>query len=356
MIRNRRRGAAHDGDAAAPPAGAGRAHVAAAAAAPDPGADRPSLVQRAKALLDRLQRTRAARANARFGAKGGGLLTGGIAYATLFSVFAGLTIGYAVFMAVLGKNEHLRQSVITAISDALPGIIKTSAGDTQGLIDPSSLHLSGGLTAAGIVAFVVLVLSAISATAALQTAVRAMFTDEGGGNAAMGKVRQLGGFAAFAVAILLSAILTTAMASVTQWVLGRLDWSGGTTIALRLVGALVAFAVDAGMFVLVVRFLAGQRPPWRDQLWGAGIAAFGIGVVRWLGTSVVAGSAAKHNPALASFAVIVTLLVWVNLIARIVLLASAWTANPPLRVQPPAPPQEQARDVSREGDARAALS
>jgi len=330
--------------------------VAAAAAAPDPGAQRPNLVQRAQALLAWVQRTRPARANARFGYKAGGVLTGGIAYATLFSVFAGLTIGYTVFMAVLGKNEHLRESVITAISDALPGIIKTSAGDTKGLIDPDSLHLSGGLTAAGIVAFVVLVLSAISATAALQTAIRAMFTDDGGGNAVLGKVRQLGGFAAFAFAILLSAILTTAMASVTQWVLGRLDWSGGTTIALRVVGAVVAFVIDAGMFVLVVRLLAGQRPPWRDQLWGAGIAAFGIGVVRWLGTSVVAGSAAKHNPALASFAVIVTLLVWVNLIARIVLLAAAWTADPPLRVPPAAPPEDDERDLPREGDARVALS
>jgi membrane protein len=33
---------------------------------------------------------------------------------------------------------------------------------------------------------------------------------------------------------------------------------------------------------------------------------------------------------LASFGVLVTLLVWINLIARIVLLAAAWTADPPL--------------------------
>lgn len=52
---------------------------------------------------------------------------------------------------------------------------------------------------------------------------------------------------------------------------------------------------------------------------------------------MVAGSATK-NPVLASFAVVVTLLVWVNLIARIVLLAAAWTANPP--PQPSPVPQE----------------
>jgi membrane protein len=41
---------------------------------------------------------------------------------------------------------------------------------------------------------------------------------------------------------------------------------------------------------------------------------------------------------LASFAAVVTLLVWINLIARIVLLAAAWTADPP--ALPPAPKRE----------------
>ncbi len=90
----------------------------------------------------------------------------------------------------------------------------------------------------------------------------------------------------------------------------------------------MSFVVDAGIFVLVVVVLANQSPPRRDLLAGAVIAALGIGVVRFLGTSVVAG-AASRNPLLASFAVVVTLLIWVNLIARIMLLAAAWTADPP---------------------------
>ena len=49
--------------------------------------------------------------------------------------------------------------------------------------------------------------------------------------------------------------------------------------------------------------------------------------MRVLGASVVAGSAGG-NPLLASFAVLVTLLAWINLIARIMLLAAAWTADP----------------------------
>ena len=88
--------------------------------------------------------------------------------------------------------------------------------------------------------------------------------------------------------------------------------------------------------------LAGEHAPWRDLRWGAVIAGVGIGVVRILGTEVVAGSVNK-NPLFTSVAVIVTLLVWVNLIARIVLLAAAWTADPPF-VEPESKsiPQEPA--------------
>jgi len=329
-------------DEVEPAAGSGAAHLH---AAQDVGEDvlpaRASLparlVARVRALLAWWQATRPARANARFGARGGGVLTGGIAYAALFSVFAALTIGWTIFMAVLGGNEELRSQVLESIDSAVPGLVKTSPGD-EGLVDPATLHLSAGLTAAGVVAFVVLLLSALAATAALRTGVRAMFSDEGGGgNLVLGKLRELGGLAGFALAVLASALLTTAVAGAVQWVLRELGWGGASTVAVGVAGALVAFVVDAAVFVLVVRVLADEHPPRRDLLRGAAIAAAGIGVVRILGTSVVAGSATK-NPVLASFAVVVTLLVWVNLIARIVLLAAAWTANPP--PQPSPVPQE----------------
>ena len=144
----------------------------------------------------------------------------------------------------------------------------------------------------------------------------------------LGKARELGGFAGIAFAVLLSAVLTTGVASAASWILDSLGWGASATVVLRVVGILVAFVVDAAIFLLVVTVLAGQHAPWRDLRRGAVIAAVGIGVVRILGTEVVAGSVNK-NPLFASVAVIVTLLVWVNLIARIVLLAAAWTADPP---------------------------
>ncbi|MBO3086432.1 YihY/virulence factor BrkB family protein [Cellulomonas fengjieae] len=316
-------------DQARPATGAGVAHAHASAASPDPVEQRPqrSLIERAKALLAWWQHTRVARANARFGARGGGVLTGGIAYSALFSVFAALTIGYTVFMAVLGNNDALRQRVLEAIDASLPGLIDT--GDREGMINPSDLQLSDGLTLTGVVAVVVLLVSALAAMAALRTAVRAMFSDQGGGgNVVLGKARELGGFAGMAFAVLLSAVVTTAVGSVASWVLDALGWEGSTKVVLRGTGILVSFVIDAAIFLLLVKVLAAENPPWRDLRWGAVIAATGIGIVRILGTSVVAGSVSR-NPLFTSVAVIVTLLVWVNLIARIVLLAAAWTADPP---------------------------
>ncbi|MCG7286429.1 YihY/virulence factor BrkB family protein [Cellulomonas sp. ACRRI] len=328
----------------AEPQGAGRAHAAAAATTDDVAAGNrrdvgarvypggfPGLVARAKAVLAWWQRTRAARANARFGEAGGGVLTGGIAYATIFSVFAGLTIGYTVFMAVLGNNDALRQTVLDTIDANLPGLVMTSSDDETGVIDPDSLQLSTGVGVAGLVAFVVLLVSAISAMAALRTAVRAMFAAESaGGNVVTSKLRELGGFAGIGLAILVSALLSIATTTAADWALTALGLDGSTvgSLVLRAAGILVAFVVDAGTFVLIVVVLAGQRPAWPDLRQGMLVAAVGLGVVRVLGTSVVAGSA-DRNAILASFAVIVTLLIWINLIARIVLLAAAWTADPP---------------------------
>jgi membrane protein len=288
--------------------------------------DRPPLAARAKAALAWWKHTRPGRVSARFRARSGGVLAGGIAYAALFSVFAALTISYTAFIAILGDNDELRERVLVAVDTTYPNLLDT--GDGQGMLDPESLELSSSLTVAGIVAVVVLLLSAIAAMTALRRAVRAMFAAELGGNPMLGKARDLGGFVGLVFAVLLSAVLTTGVGTVASWLLDALGWDGLTTVVLRTLGIAVAFVVDVAIFLLVVKVLADEHPPRRDLLAGAVIAATGLAVVRLLGTTVVAGSVSR-NPLFTSVAVLVTLLVWVNLVARIVLLAAAWTADPP---------------------------
>ena len=97
-------------DETVPAVATGGAQVRRAAVSGDRAqpAARPSLVARGTAMFLWWKHTRPGRANARFRARSGGVLSGGIAYAALFSVFAALTISYTAFVAVLGDNDELR--------------------------------------------------------------------------------------------------------------------------------------------------------------------------------------------------------------------------------------------------------
>ena len=139
------------------------------------------------------------------------------------------------------------------------------------MIDPDDLVLSGGLTLAGIIAVVVLLLSAIAAMAALRTAVRAMFASEGrAATRCSARRASSAGFVGMAIAVLLSAILTTSVASAASWVLDALGW--GSVRHGRAAGArasLVAFVIDAATFLLVVKVLAGENPAVAGPAGGA---------------------------------------------------------------------------------------
>lgn len=304
---------------------------AADGSAPVPGG--PSLVQRAQALLAWWKTTRLARALARYGQVNGALLCGGIAYSAIFSVFAGLTIGFTVFMRFLGNNDELLDSVIESVNTALPGMLQTVSGDsTTGLIDPQELVTSTSLSVASIVSVVVLLVSAISCMGAVQVSVRAMFgLPPGVGNPVLVKVRQLGGFVVIGLAVLASAVIGIVVGSVSSWVLDLIGLEGAGRYLLPVLGLVVAFLVDVGTFVLIVRLLSAVHPARRDLLLGAVVAAVGFGVIRFLGTSVVASSAST-NPVLTSFAAIITLLIWINLSARILLTAAAISADLPLEL------------------------
>lgn len=289
-------------------------------------------VESAKGRFARLlawwQQTRVARGLARYGATHGALLTGGIAYSALFSIFAALVVGTSIFMAVLGSDAQLRQAVFDALGSALPGIVDTGDG---GLVSPEDLEFSPGASVvAAVIGFVVLLNTATTVMAALRNGIRAMFgivmpTE----NAVVAKLRDLAGFLALAVAVVLTAALGIAVGAAGTAIadLVGLGDNPVTQVVLRILGHLIALGVDMLVVIFLIRGLAGARPPRRDLLLGALAVGVGAGVIRFLGTTLV--GSVRDNPLLAPFAAIVTLLLWVNLVVRVLLMACAWTANPP---------------------------
>lgn len=277
-------------------------------------------------VLKWYQSSRLARTLKRYSTADGSVLAGGIAYAALFSVFAGLAIGWTIFMAVLGDNEVLRDAVLTEIDNFAPGIVDT--GDGRGAISPDQLVASSGFSIASIVAVVVLAFSATRFVNATRMSVRAMFNMERvTENFVVGKLKDIAGLGSFGLGVLGSAAASVVVGISTGWLLGLFgaeDTDAGRLL-IKALGFLVVLVVDALTLVVVIRVVAAAEPPRRDLWLGAFGGALAIGVLKVLGTSVVGGSS---DPLMASFAVIVTLLLWVNIMARIMLYTAAWMANP----------------------------
>lgn len=295
---------------------------------------RPTLGERLTALMTRWEHSRPGRGLARYAKSNGGLLAGGITYSALFSIFAALTIGYTVFMTVLGSNAELRETVLQSVDDALPGIIDT--GSNGGLVNPDTLLLDTALNPASIGAAAVLLWTAISVMGALKRSIRMMFGIVAPKESpVLTRVRDLGGFLILALAVVLTAALGIAAGAAGQWVLDAVGIEGTfASVALRVLGYAVALLVDAAVYVLLFRVLAGVHVPRRDLLIGAALGAVASTVLRLFGTTLVGGA---DDPLLATAAALITLLLWVNLLARVTLMIAAWTANPPAPPKPDDP-------------------
>lgn len=231
--------------------------------------------------LARWRSSRPGRAFDRYSRTRGSILCGGIAYSALFSLFAALTIGYTAFTAVLGGHEDLLAAVLARIDSVVPGLIDTGSG---GVLKPADLLLShdvatGGVSAASVVATVVLVVSAMSFMSALRRSVRTMFAAYDVRENPVGAVlREVIGFLLIVVGVVVSTAATIVVSDVGRQLLELVGLSEVSTTVLAIAGVLASVVVDALVVALVVTSLAGMHPSRRDLALGslvAGVAFFG---------------------------------------------------------------------------------
>lgn len=279
-----------------------------------------------KVFIQWIQRTRVVRSLLRYSSGRGALLAGGIAYSAIFSLAAALTIALTVLLGILGRSPQLKDAVFSSLASALPGVLSWKG--SSGIVDPSQLVLSTSFSLTGVIAVVVLLFSATSVMQAMKSSIRAMFgIDQVPSGAAVEKLRDLLGFITICLGVAASGILTLANTVIANDILGMLGIKSAlASLAIRLGSFLISAAIDGLILWILIRFVALVRAPKTDLWWG--LAGFGLvaSLIRSLGTSAV-GSV--DNPLLASFAAIATLLLWINLLSRVMLIACAFIANPP---------------------------
>ena len=259
----------------------------------------------------------------RYAAVRGNVLAAGVGYFAFFSVFPAAALAFAVFGFVLRGHPDLFGSVMDQLSGYLPGLIQ-DAQHPDGLIKVQTPP-AVALTITGVIAFFALVLSGLGWLGATRDGIRAVFGVPGSaGNLVMTKVRDLGVLFTLGLGIAVVAVLTSVTGGAAGWVAGQVGLSGQGWI-LFLAGFAVSVLADTGLMILLLRVVSGVKVPWRYLSRGALVGGLGLSLLKATAASVLPRLTA--NPFFASFAIVVGLLVWLNLIARLILISAAWAAN-----------------------------
>lgn len=253
----------------------------------------------------------------------GPLMAAGLSYHSIFASFAAIWVAFAGASLFVDANPVLRNALFEIIDKSVPGLLQW---DGPGAIDPEVLLQAQILGVTGLIAAIVLVVTALGWLASARLAVRALFDlPKLERNYFLLKLKDLGLALAFGVVLLVSAAISVFSTAALDTLLDWLNIDSDSRIAsvvVAIVGLLVMLTLDTVVLAGLFRVMSGLLIPARRLFVGALIGAVGLGVLKVLGTALLGG--ATRNPLLASFAVIIGLLIWFNLVCSVILLAASW--------------------------------
>lgn len=248
----------------------------------------------------------------------GSMLADSVTYRALFSIFAGVLLGFSVFALVVGGNPEAMRALAETLDSVIPGL--------SNVVDLTNIQADIGFSLVGIASMLGLIAAAIGAVTSLRTALREL-SDElhDDGNIVWVYVRNLLVAVGFGALIVLAAALSTigtfGVARVAEW-LGLSVENAALRIASQLLSIAIILMVDMIAIALVFKMLSGLDATKRALFKGSVIGAVGLIVLQTLSGLFVRG--ATSNPLLATFSVLIALLLWVNLSTQVVLIASSY--------------------------------
>lgn len=251
----------------------------------------------------------------------GPMLADSISYRTLFSVFAGVFLGFSVASLWLADNPDVFNALVKVVDAAIPGLL-----GPDGLIDPTTIKAPVGLTITGVIALVALFGAAIGAIGSLRMAFRQLARHVHDDIFWIWVIVRnvliaIGIGAAFLVSAVVTFYGTAGIGAFTEW-LGKGPNDPLTVFSARALSLIVVFVLDALCIGILFRLLSGLKPSARSLWSGALLGAVALSVLQQLSFLFVAG--VSRNPIYASFASLIAVLVWLNLSAQVILIAGAY--------------------------------
>ncbi len=265
----------------------------------------------------------------------GDRLAASLTFYGFLSFFPLVALAFALTGYAVGVSDAFRQYMHQAIDSVLPGL----ANRVQ------ITQIAQAKEGAGIFGIIGLVWSGLGWIGVWRESLRIIWLggDEGD-NVMVKKLSSLLVLLALGITLLASVALSSVAASATH---AALAWAGlayvpGAATVLRLVAILVAIGANTLIFLVLFSRMSGTRASWRRLVRGCLFGAVGFEILKLTGAYLLAHI--MRNPLYASFAVMVGLLLWINIVSRFILFTAAWTATRSvvLSADTPAEPEETA--------------
>lgn len=273
------------------------------------------------AIVAKIMALRIVRTFMHYASEGGALLAAGMTYQAVFALFAAIWVAFSVLGFVIASDAGVQEEIFKAINSAVPGVV----GET-GLIKPSALTESSGLTWTAAIALVGLLLTAVGFLASMRDAIRRIFDMPPlVAPIVVQKLKDLGLALGFGAVVLLSAalsVVSTAALGFAFELVGIDRESLFAVIVGRTIGYLIVFAIDLATLAAAFRILSAIKIPPKRLFAGAAIGAAALGVLKAAVTlGLVGGTGA--NPLLAGFAIL-GLMIFLNFACQAMLISASW--------------------------------
>jgi membrane protein len=260
------------------------------------------------------------RAYTRYTADTGDRLAAAVTYFGFLAFFPLVVLAVSVLGFVLANNDTAIVQVQRQFEAFAPGLA-------------SQLPLREIVAArqgTGILGLVGLLYAGLGWVDALREAIRTVWHHNvKAGNIVVRKVVDVTVLAGLGLTLAASVVVSGLVSSATSWLLALVGLADapGVALLLRVLGLALVVLVDVAVFLYLFIRLPRLTIPWRRVVKGAVFAAVGFEVLKYAGAFYVRHTTA--NPVYGTFAVIVGLLIWINLVSRFLLFAAAWTVTAP---------------------------
>jgi len=278
-----------------------------------------------KATLERVRRKRPfldhlVRMFQRYQADSGDRLASAVTFYWFLSLFPILLI--AVYFTRLALGDDAGRQVTSGLG---PYLGKPTAGAIADVVQSNAGK-------AGLIGLFGTLLSGLGWIDALREAIRTVWHQNiKAGNIITRKlidtVALVGLFAVIAASVVVSGAATAATQQVLSF-LGMSQSAGAKVVTFVLSYALGAL-IDVGIFLYLFVRLARVPTPVRRVLKGAVFGAVGFEVLKFAGAFYIGRTTSKGEATYGSFAVVVGLLLFLNLVSRLVLYTAAFTVTAP---------------------------